>query len=100
MRFKLALAVVTFGTFQLLDALSASAQTIQRVAGGGLYINSPALQVSLPMNGSAVAYASNGTVYVMERNRVDRFNPSTGLITTVAGSGFFGYSGDGGPAAS
>jgi DNA-binding beta-propeller fold protein YncE len=48
----------------------------------------------------AVKLAADGTVYILERQgsslrRVDR---ATGVITTVAGTGARGYSGDGGPA--
>jgi streptogramin lyase len=48
----------------------------------------------------AVKYAADGTVYILERQgsslrAVDR---ATGVITTIAGTGARGYSGDGGPA--
>ncbi len=48
----------------------------------------------------AVAVGSDGTVFILERegNRLRRVDPETGIITTVAGTGAKGYSGDGGPA--
>ena len=48
----------------------------------------------------AVALGSDGTVYILERegNRLRAVDPRTGLITTIAGTGIKGYSGDGGPA--
>jgi DNA-binding beta-propeller fold protein YncE len=48
----------------------------------------------------AVDVGPDGTVYIVERegNSVRTVDPGTGLITTVAGTGVRGYSGDGGPA--
>lgn len=48
----------------------------------------------------AVAVGPDGTVYILERegNCLRAVNPRTGAITTHAGSGAKGYSGDGGPA--
>jgi sugar lactone lactonase YvrE len=89
-------AVLILGALQL-GAPLASAQTIQTVAGGERYVNSPALQVVVA-NPTGVAYAPNGTVYVISGNQIEQFNPSTGLVTTVAGKQAPGYSGDGGPA--
>jgi hypothetical protein len=47
-----------------------------------------------------VALAPDGTVYILERegNTLRAVAPDTGIITTVAGTGKAGYSGDGGPA--
>ena len=45
---------------------------------------------------------SSGNLYIADllNNRIRKVNPATGIITTVAGNGTFGYSGDGGPATS
>jgi DNA-binding beta-propeller fold protein YncE len=47
-----------------------------------------------------VALAPNGDIYVadMHHNRVRRIDAKTRFITTVAGSGQWGYAGDNGPA--
>jgi streptogramin lyase len=49
-----------------------------------------------------VRFDSNGLLYIVERLNavVRRVDPRTGIITTVAGSGKEGFSGDGGPAKS
>jgi sugar lactone lactonase YvrE len=56
-----------------------------------------AAQLNMP---SDVAVAANGDVYIadMHHNRVRKVDARTGIITTVAGSGVWGYSGDEGPA--
>jgi sugar lactone lactonase YvrE len=49
----------------------------------------------------ALAIDSNGNLYVADQNNyVRKVNISTGIITTLAGNGTFGRSGDGGPATS
>jgi hypothetical protein len=49
---------------------------------------------------SDVAIASNGDLYIadMHHNRVRRVDATTHIITTVAGNGQWGFSGDDGPA--
>lgn len=48
-----------------------------------------------------VAFDNAGNIYIPDEgnNRIRKIDPS-GIITTVAGNGTFGYSGDGGPATS
>ncbi len=59
----------------------------------------PAAQAGI-QGARGVAFASDGTMYVCERegNRIRKVDPATGVITTVAGTGAKGYTGDGGPA--
>jgi len=49
---------------------------------------------------SGIAIDARGNIFVAERraNRVRRIDASTGKVTTAAGTGDRGYSGDGGPA--
>jgi gliding motility-associated-like protein len=49
---------------------------------------------------SGVIMDANGVIYVADsyNNVIRMVNPSTGIISTVAGNGIQGYSGDGGPA--
>ena len=48
----------------------------------------------------AVAVDSAGNLYIGDSNRVRKVVAATGIISTVAGNGTSGYSGDGGPAIS
>jgi len=47
-----------------------------------------------------VAFARDGTMFICERegNRIRRVDAKNGVITTIAGTGQRGYTGDGGPA--
>ncbi len=74
--------------------------SINLFAGGGTPSDGvgdglPATQAQLQPRG--LALAPDGSLYVADRFRVRRIAP-TGIITTVAGTGAFGDSGDGGPA--
>jgi trimeric autotransporter adhesin len=49
-----------------------------------------------------IAFDANGRLFFSDtgNNRVREWNPSTGVVTTIAGGSGAGYSGDGGPAGS
>lgn len=61
----------------------------------------PATRASI-WGARAVDVGPDGSVYILERegNTLRMVRPETGIISTVAGTGARGYSGDGGPAAS
>ena len=61
--------------------------------------NVPGTSVGL-INPHGVALDVNGNIYFADQgnDRIRRIDPSTGAITTVAGTGVTGYSGDGGVA--
>ena len=72
------------------------------VAGTGVagFSGDGALAVNAQLNSpSGVALDASGNVYIVEQNnqRVRKVNLS-GIISTVAGNGVYGFSGDGGPA--
>jgi sugar lactone lactonase YvrE len=54
-------------------------------------------QVNLPYG---VAVDANGNLFIADsfNNRIREVNQATGVISTIAGNGTLGYSGDGGPA--
>ncbi len=83
--------------------VSASSGVITTVAGNGTAGFSgdggPATSASLSgPTGIAVDHAGNLLVVDASNNRVRRVSASTGIITTVAGNGSLGSSGDDGPA--
>jgi hypothetical protein len=59
----------------------------------------PASQADAALNPIGIAIGTDGSVYIAEylNNRIRRIRPN-GIITTVAGDGGTGFSGDGGPA--
>lgn len=79
------------------------AGTITTIAGNGTAGYSgdggPATAASLYAP-SSVAADATGNIYIadMFNHRIRRVDYVTGIITTVAGTGVLGYSGDGGPA--
>jgi sugar lactone lactonase YvrE len=77
---------------------------ITTIAGTGdpfsLGDNGPALNASIGFP-TSIAVDANGNVYFSDKvyGKVRKITASTGIITTVAGTGTSGYSGDNGPAA-
>ena len=75
------------------------AGTITTFAGGGSSTQegAPALSASLVQNGS-LAVDSHNNVFVDQMARVSEVSAANQTISTVAGNGTVGYSGDAGPA--
>ena len=79
--------------------------TLTRVAGTSLpgYAGDGGLAVNAQLNSaSGVAVDGSGNVFIADNqnNAIRKVAAATGIITTVAGTGVAGFSGDGGPAAS
>ncbi len=77
--------------------ISVIAGTTQGFSGdNGLAVNA---QLQYP---NGVAVDASGNIYIADANnyRIRKVTVATGIITTVAGSGSIGFSGDGGPATS
>lgn len=77
------------------------AQIITTIAGNGQFgfspDGTPALNASL--NGlSSIKFGPPGAVYLNDGNRIRKIDTTTHILTTVAGNGVIGFSGDGGPA--
>jgi hypothetical protein len=103
------------GNVYILDELNnrlrevfALTGTIQTIAGtstagysgdGGLAVNA---MISPGNRGAIFVIATTGDVFLADINnrRIREIKASTGIITTVAGTGVAGFSGDGGPATS
>ncbi len=50
--------------------------------------------------GSAIAVDAAGNVYFLQDYRIRKISAATGIVSTIAGTGSAGFSGDGGPATS
>jgi len=72
---------------------------ITTFAGGGVADGQPATAAPLSNTQDAVVDAA-GDIFIADTgdNRVREVNHATGLISTIAGNGLAGFSGDGGPA--
>ena len=87
----------------LAACLSAHAQTIDTIAGTGKPDNSASAGSAVSVNVGdpfGVEIGPDGALYICEvrNHRVFRLDLKSGQLTTVAGTGAKGYSGDGGPA--
>src|SRR5437870_3340162 len=89
------LFIVVFVAF-LAASFPAGAQVITTVAGGGPN-GVPALSANLAPSAVVRDQAGNLFIAAAFQNRVFKVD-SEGQLTVVAGSGTFGFSGDGGPA--
>jgi sugar lactone lactonase YvrE len=100
---KYSIAILTILLFTLFT-FTVKAQTIKTVAGNGNYGYSgdggsaTATALNYP---SGVAVDASGNLFIADyhNNRIRKVSTS-GVITTVAGNGTFGYIGDGGSATS
>jgi hypothetical protein len=74
--------------------------TINTVAGGVPY-SSVATQTAIP-SPTGIAEDASGNIYIASQYSyyIYKVNPSTGALSIVAGTGIFGFGGDGGPALS
>ncbi len=82
--------------------VAAGTGTINTIAGGGdLTVGAgdgvPATSAFL-LRPYAVTLDSKGNVYIADFQRIRKIAADSGIITTVAGTGTAGFSGDGGPA--
>jgi sugar lactone lactonase YvrE len=83
--------------------LIAASQTMTTVAGNGSDNFSgegvPALAATL-CSPSCIIFDASDNQYIVDQNnhRIRKVTKATGIITTVAGNGQLGFSGDGGPA--
>ena len=87
----------------LVRKVTVATGIITTVAGNGGYYSGdggPATSAGVPLP-QGLAFDSAGNLYIFDgSNRIRKVAAGTGIISTVAGNGAWGYSGDGGPATS
>jgi len=88
--------LVVVGSLTLAASMKLSAQSILTIAGGGTDDGRPATVAGLGPSGMAVDAAGN--FYFSDSSRIRKVVAGSGIITTVAGNGAQGFSGDGGAA--
>ena len=85
------------------DVFAQARGTIVTIAGGGLEEGDNVLATDVVLNRPlGIALDTRGNLYIADtdNHRIRRVDAITGMITTVAGTGEPGFSGDGGPATS
>jgi sugar lactone lactonase YvrE len=90
-----------FGRIRRVDAASGIITTVAGSGGSGFSGDGgPATDATL-FQPSEIALDAGGNLFIADTNnqRIRRVDVTTGIITTVAGNGSEGFSGDGGPAA-
>lgn len=83
-----------------VDAVTGIITTVAGTGGWGFSGDGgPAIQANL-YNPRGVSLDAAGNIYISEfyNDRIRKVDASTGIITTIAGNGGEGFSGDGGPA--
>ncbi|MCD6013315.1 MAG: hypothetical protein K0Q79_3177 [Flavipsychrobacter sp.] len=97
MKHVTSLSLLFFGA---LCCYKSHAQIITTIAGCptcSLGDGGPATAANIQFGG-ALAFDNSGSIYVFAGARIRKVNASTGIITTYAGNGSYGYTGDGGAA--
>ena len=99
---KNSLWIVYFASFFLVFSFSADAQIITTIVGTGVpgYTGDGGAATTAKINySSGITVDGSGNIYISDwGNSCIRKVNSAGVITTVAGNGTAGYTGDGGPA--
>src|SRR5438094_773011 len=101
-----AVAVDAAGNVLIADTfrvrrVDATSGIITTIAGNGMFPpdsgdGGPATDAQLAAVG--LAFDAAGNLFIADADRIRRIDANTGIISTVAGTGIRGYSGDGGPA--
>ncbi len=100
------MAVDGSGNLYIVDSdrirkVTVATGVITTVAGGGsVHSGDGGPATSAQISPLSVAVDASANIYILDNLVVRKVTAATGIITTVAGNGGVGYSGDGGPATS
>jgi trimeric autotransporter adhesin len=94
-------AVLAFSCLLLFTVPNGHAQTNNTIntMAGGVAFNPVPTQQAIP-NPTGLAEDASGNIYIASQYSyyVYKLSPSTGVLSVFAGTGIFGFTGDGGPA--
>ena len=86
-------------TIRKVDTRTGFITTVAGMGGSGGYSGDGGPATAAQLNAPyGVAVDDEKNIYITASNRIRKVDGGTGIITTVAGTGTGGYSGDGGPA--
>lgn len=85
---------------RLVDAATGIISTVAGTGKSGTSGDGGAATKAMLGYPQGVALDAAGNLYIDDTVRIRMVNAKTGIITTIAGDGNYGYSGDGGPATS
>ena len=82
----------------LVRMIAAGTGLVSTIAGGGSSTSDGITATSALISPRYMCMSATGNLYITTGNKVRMINLATGIISTVAGTGAGGYSGDGGAA--
>lgn len=88
---------IYFNDIGMVRKVSAKSGIITTVAGGGTSVADWVPATSEALNPQSLCADAAGNLFIVNVNKIERVDVTTGLIATFAG-GLAGYAGDGGPA--
>jgi sugar lactone lactonase YvrE len=82
--------------------INAATGIISTIAGNGTVgpIGDGGLAINAQLQATSIDIDNAGNVYFLDKASIRRIDAATGIVTTVAGTGTNGYTGNGGPATS
>src|SRR3954471_3671479 len=95
-----ALYVIEYGAHRLIKMVDGKAQVIAGTGQKGFSGDGGPAAVAQLNSRHKIAITPDGTIYIADsfNSRVRKIDPKSGIITTFAGTGTRGFSGDGGEA--
>jgi DNA-binding beta-propeller fold protein YncE len=79
--------------------INASTSAVTTIAGDGTHAHLDGFGTAAQLKGpKGIDFDTQGNIYATEDHRICRIDKDTGYVSTVAGTGVTGLSGDGGPA--
>jgi len=94
---NLYISVLNSNKIRKVNAITGIISTVAGIGGNGIYGGDSAAATAANLNSpSGVASDGSGNLFIADQfnHRIRKVNASTGIISTIAGNGTFGYGGD------